>query len=182
MPIAAASPLPKVMQAAVLRSLKSPLTFETMPVPVPRPGEILVKVKACGVCHSDVHAIDGDWDPPPVLPLIPGHEVTGHVAAVGPGVSSLAVGERIGVPWMFWSCGTCELCLAGMETICRSAEATGYSKPGGYAQYMAAPAAYCARLPGRVDLCEIAPILCAGVTTYRAVSYTHLTLPTKRIV
>ena len=117
MPIAAASPLPKVMRAAMLRSLKTPLTFETMPVPVPGPGEVLVKVKACGVCHSDLHAIDGDWDPPPVLPLIPGHEVTGHVAALGPGVSSLAVGDRIGVPWVLWCCGTCELCLAGMETF-----------------------------------------------------------------
>jgi alcohol dehydrogenase, propanol-preferring len=99
------------------------------------------------VCHSDVHAVDGDWTPLPNLPLIPGHEVTGTVAAVGDAVSGFAVGDLVGVAWMYSSCGTCDLCLAGMETICLSAESTGYSKPGGFAECLVAPAAFVERLP-----------------------------------
>ncbi len=164
--------MPKTMKAAVCRAYGTPLAIETLPVPEPASGEVLIKVEACGVCHSDIHAVDGDWDPPSVLPVIPGHEVTGTVAALGEGVGELKVGDRVGVPWMFWSCGACEYCTAGMETICLKTEATGYSKPGGYAQYMAAPAAFCARLPEGVDMVEVAPILCAGVTTYRGLKRT----------
>jgi propanol-preferring alcohol dehydrogenase len=156
-----------VMRAAVLREAGGVLQIEEIPIPRPGYGEILIKVTACGVCHSDVHAIDGDWEPAAGLPLIPGHEVAGHVAAVGEGVESYAVGDAVGVPWLYSSCGRCEFCLAGMETICQLAEATGYSKPGGYAEYMIADAAYVARLPSGVDHAAIAPILCAGVTTYR---------------
>ncbi len=164
--------VPKTMRAAIQRTPKGPLKIETVPVPEPGVGEILIKVVACGVCHSDLHAIDGDWDPGPVLPLIPGHEVSGTIAKLGQGVSDLKIGDRVGVPWMFWSCGVCELCLAGMETICKKTEATGYSKPGGYAEYMVAPAAFCGRLSPEVDMVEIAPILCAGVTTYRGLKRT----------
>ncbi|MFO1091354.1 MAG: zinc-dependent alcohol dehydrogenase [Hyphomicrobiales bacterium] len=164
--------MPKTMKAAVCRTLKTPLAIETVPVPDPGPGDILIKVEACGVCHSDLHAVDGDWDPLPNLPLIPGHEVAGTVAALGAGVSDFKVGDRVGVPWMFWSCGSCEFCTAGMETICLKTEATGYSKPGGYAEYMVAPAAFCGRIPDGVDMVEIAPILCAGVTTYRGLKRT----------
>lgn len=159
--------LPSTMRAAVLRRLGDRLAVEDWPLPEPGPGEILIKVIACGVCHSDVHAVDGDWDPPPNLPLIPGHEVTGRVVGLGPEADGVAVGDLVGVPWMFWSCGVCEWCLVGMETICPLTEATGYSKPGGYAEYMVAPAAFVARLPDTVDPVAIAPILCAGVTTYR---------------
>ena len=164
--------LPRAMSAMVLRTLKTPLALEILPVPTPGPGEILVRVAACGVCHSDLHAIDGDWADPPVLPLIPGHEVTGHVAALGAGVTRFAIGDTVGVPWMYSACGTCEQCLDGMETICRQSEATGYTKPGGYAEYLAAPAAFCARIPDGADLVALAPILCAGVTTYRALKRT----------
>ena len=160
------------MQAAVARSLKSPLTIETLPIPAPGPGEVLIKVVACGVCHSDLHAVDGEWTPPPALPLIPGHEVTGVVASLGTGVTSLTLGARVGVPWLFSACGACEFCLAGMETICRLSEATGYSKPGGYAEYLVAPADFCGRLPVGVDMYAMAPILCAGVTTYRGLKRT----------
>jgi propanol-preferring alcohol dehydrogenase len=132
-----------------------------------------VKVAACGVCHSDLHAIDGDWAPGPTLPLIPGHEVTGHVAALGAGVSGFEIGDVVGVPWMWSACGHCESCLAGMETICKLGEATGYSKPGGYAEYMLARADFVARLPKNADLIPIAPILCAGVTTYRGIKRTN---------
>lgn len=164
--------MPKSMKAAVLRKIGAPLSIEQMPVPGPRPGEVLIKVTACGVCHSDLHAVEGDWTPLPTLPLIPGHEVTGHVAAAGAGVTHFREGDRIGVPWMYSACGHCEFCLSGMETICRSAEATGYTKPGGYAEYMIADAAFCGQIPKSADLYEIAPILCAGVTTYRGLKRT----------
>ena len=139
--------MPKTMRAAVLRELKTPLKIEAVAMPEPGPGEVLIKVAACGVCHSDVHAVDGDWDPLPGLPLIPGHEVTGHVAACGAYVQGLKDGDVVGVPWMWSACGGCEYCLAGDETICASGESTGYSKPGGYAEYITAPAAYVGRLP-----------------------------------
>ena len=164
---------PNTMRAAVLRQLKTKLKIERLPIPAPGPGEILVKVAACGVCHSDLHAIDGDWASPPVLPLIPGHEVTGHVAALGAGVSGFDKGDAVGVPWMWSACGHCEACLSGMETVCRTGQATGYSKPGGYAEYMIAKADFVARLPKRADLVAIAPILCAGVTTYRGLKRTN---------
>ena len=162
----------KTMKAAVLRKIGQDLKIETLPVPAPQQGEILIKVVACGVCHSDLHAVDGDWTPHPTLPLIPGHEVTGHVAATGPGVEGFKIGDPVGVPWMYSACGTCEFCLAGMETICKSGEATGYTKPGGYAEYMVAPAAFVGRLPKSADLYKLAPILCAGVTTYRGLKRT----------
>jgi alcohol dehydrogenase, propanol-preferring len=155
------------MRAAVLRRLRTPLKIEKLPWPEPGPGEILIRVVACGVCHSDLHAVDGDWTPGPALPLIPGHEVTGHVAALGSGVSGVRIGEAVGVPWMFSACGACEYCLTGQETICRYGRSTGYSVPGGYAEYMVAPAGFVGRLPKNADLFTLAPILCAGVTTYR---------------
>jgi propanol-preferring alcohol dehydrogenase len=161
------------MKAAVLRTTGTPLAIEELPIPEPGPGEILVKVAACGVCHSDLHAIDGDWTPGPTLPLIPGHEVTGHVAALGAGVSGFEKGDVVGVPWMWSACGHCESCLAGMETVCKFGEATGYSKPGGYAETMLARADFVARLPKSADLIKIAPILCAGVTTYRGIKRTN---------
>ncbi len=156
-----------MMKAAVLREIGTSLKIESLPVPSPKRGEVLIKVTACGVCHSDLHAVDGDWQPLPTLPLIPGHEVVGTVAEVGEDVTHFAKGDRIGVPWMYSACGHCEFCLAGMETICLKAEATGYSKPGGYAEYMIADAAFCGRVPEGADDYELAPILCAGVTTYR---------------
>ncbi|TDQ86413.1 propanol-preferring alcohol dehydrogenase [Dongia mobilis] len=162
------------MKAAIVRKTGTPLKIETLPIPQPKAGEILIKVAACGICHSDVHAVDGDWNPGPNLPLIPGHEVAGHVAAVGAGVKGFRLGDAVGVPWMYSACGHCEFCQAGMETICKAAEATGYSKPGGYAEYMVADAAFVARLPKKADLYQIAPILCAGVTTYRGLKRTKV--------
>ena len=162
------------MKAAIVRKTGTPLKIETLPIPEAGPGEILIKVTACGICHSDVHAVDGDWNPGPNLPLIPGHEVAGHVAAIGKGVKGFRLGDAVGVPWMYSACGHCEYCQAGMETICKTAEATGYSKPGGYAEYMVAEAAFVAKLPKSADLYAIAPILCAGVTTYRGLKRTKV--------
>lgn len=160
------------MKAAVLHALRTPLKIERVAVPEPGHGELLIKVSACGVCHSDLHAIDGDWTPPPAIPLIPGHEVAGTVAKLGPGVEGFKPGDHVGVPWLYSACGTCEYCLSGMETICKSAEATGYTKPGGYAEYLVAPAAFVGRLPADADPYALAPILCAGVTTYRGLKRT----------
>jgi propanol-preferring alcohol dehydrogenase len=162
----------QMMKAAVLHELRTPLKIEQVPVPEPGHGDLLIKVTACGVCHSDLHAVDGDWTPPPVIPLIPGHEVAGKVAKIGPGVTGFKVGDEVGVPWLYSACGQCEFCLAGMETICKAAEATGYTKPGGYAEYMVAPAAFVGRLPEGTDPYAMAPILCAGVTTYRGLKRT----------
>ena len=159
-------------RAAVVYQKDQPLVIEEVTLRELREHEVLVKVKACGVCHSDLHAVDGDWTPPPVIPLIPGHEVAGKVAKVGPGVTGFKVGDEVGVPWLYSACGQCEFCLAGMETICKQAEATGYTKPGGYAEYMVAPAAFVGRLPEGTDPYAMAPILCAGVTTYRGLKRT----------
>ena len=164
--------MPATMKAAVLREIGTLLKIEMLPIPKPQRGEVLIKVEACGVCHSDLHAVDGDWSPLPNLPLIPGHEVIGTVAALGDGADHFKAGDRIGVPWLYSACGHCEFCLSGMETICLKAEATGYSKPGGYAEYMIADAAFCGRIPDGVDSYELAPILCAGVTTYRGLKRT----------
>jgi propanol-preferring alcohol dehydrogenase len=160
------------MKAAVLREIGTSLMIERLPVPKPGRGEVLIKVEACGVCHSDLHAVEGDWSPLPNLPLVPGHEVIGAVAALGDGVTHFAVDDRIGVPWLYSACGHCEFCLSGMETICLKAESTGYTKPGGYAEYMIADAAFCGRIPASADPFELAPILCAGVTTYRGLKRT----------
>jgi propanol-preferring alcohol dehydrogenase len=165
--------MPKTMRAAVLRELKTPLRIEEVPLPEPKPGEVLVKVVACGVCHSDVHAVDGDWDPLPNMPLIPGHEATGFVAACGAGVHSIKEGDAVGVPWMWSACLECESCLNGDETICGKGESTGYSMPGGYAEYLTAPAAFVGRLPQKADMIGLAPVLCAGVTVYRGLKRTH---------
>lgn len=162
----------RTMKAAVLHEIGARLEIERVPIPEPGRGELLIKVTACGVCHSDLHAVDGDWTPQATLPLIPGHEVTGHVAAIGEGVDGFKTGDRVGVPWMYSACGNCEFCLAGMETICKQGEATGYSKPGGFAEYMIAEAAFVGRIAAGADMYELAPILCAGVTTYRGLKRT----------
>jgi alcohol dehydrogenase, propanol-preferring len=156
------------MQAAVLHEIGRPLRIEEVARPVAGADEVLVKVLACGVCHSDLHAVDGDWSPLPNLPLIPGHEVVGTVVERGTNVTGLEIGDVVGVPWMFSACQRCEHCLAGRETVCPDMESTGYTQPGGYAEYLAAPAAFVVALPSDVDPVAMAPILCAGVTTYRA--------------
>jgi propanol-preferring alcohol dehydrogenase len=136
-------------------------------VPVPGPGQILVRVGACGVCRTDLHVVDGDLDGPKPH-VIPGHEVVGTVDALGAGVSTLAPGERVGVPWLGWTCGTCEYCLQGRENLCEKARFTGYTLDGGYAEYMLADARFCFRLPARYSDAEAAPLLCAGLIGYRA--------------
>lgn len=156
------------MKAAVVTNFKEKLEIKEVETPKPGQGEVLIKMEACGVCHTDLHAAHGDWPVKPKLPLIPGHEGVGVVTEVGPGVTSLKVGDRVGVPWLFKACGECEYCLSGQETLCPNQLNGGYTADGAYAEYCVAPADYVARIPDGVDPVEIAPILCAGVTTYKA--------------
>ncbi|WP_417066706.1 alcohol dehydrogenase AdhP [Niveibacterium terrae] len=158
----------RMMKAAVVREFGKPLTIEDYPVPeVPR-GQILVKIEASGVCHTDLHAADGDWPVKPTLPFIPGHEGVGHVAAVGAGVSHIREGDRVGVPWLHTSCGHCEHCLSGWETLCDGQQMTGYTVNGGFAEYVLADPDFVGHLPDSLEFAPAAPILCAGVTVYKA--------------
>lgn len=161
------------MKAAIVRQFGRPLVIEDVPVPQPGPGEVLVKVKACGVCHTDLHAASGDWPVKPVPPFIPGHEVAGIVAALGPGVKNLKVGDAVGVAWLHDACMACEYCETGWETLCEHQHNTGYSVNGGFAEYVIASAAFAAKLPATIDFAAIAPILCAGVTTYKGLKETE---------
>lgn len=159
------------MKAAVLREFAGPLAIEEVETPTPAPGEVLVKVQACGVCHSDLHLALGDWDmlrPITKLPLIGGHEIAGVVASLGEGVADLKVGDRVGVPWLHWTCGECEYCCAGRETLCGKQKITGCTVDGGFAEYVKAPASHVAKLPPELSAEEAAPLLCAGLTVYKA--------------
>ncbi|KZO00403.1 alcohol dehydrogenase AdhP [Pseudobacillus badius] len=156
------------MKAAVVNEFKQDLEVKDVSKPKPGPGEALVKIEACGVCHTDLHAAHGDWPVKPKLPLIPGHEGVGVVEEVGEGVTSLKVGDRVGIPWLYSACGECEYCLQGQETLCPNQENGGYSVDGGYAEYCLAAADYVAKIPDALSSVEAAPILCAGVTTYKA--------------
>ena len=162
----------QTMKAAVVKAFGKPLVIEDVPVPVPGPGELLVKLKACGVCHTDLHAASGDWPVKPVPPFIPGHEVAGIVAALGSGVTDFKVGDAVGVAWLHDACLRCEYCETGWETLCEHQHNTGYSVNGGFAEYVIASAAFAARLPATVDFAAVAPILCAGVTTYKGLKET----------
>ncbi|WP_316202220.1 MULTISPECIES: alcohol dehydrogenase AdhP [unclassified Bradyrhizobium] len=162
----------QTMKAAVVKAFGKPLDIEDVPIPVPGPGELLVRVKACGVCHTDLHAASGDWPVKPVPPFIPGHEAAGMVAALGPGVTDFKVGDAVGVAWLHDACLRCEYCETGWETLCELQHNTGYSVNGGFAEYVIASAAFAARLPANVDFARIAPILCAGVTTYKGLKET----------
>lgn len=160
------------MQAAVLHDFGAPLRIEEVPVPAPGPGQILIKVAACGVCHTDLHAANGDWPVKPRLPLIPGHEGVGHVVALGEAVRNVKEGDRVGVPWLHSACGHCKHCLGGWETLCGTQQNTGYSVNGSFAEYVVADASYVGHLPGNLGFIDAAPILCAGVTVYKGLKVT----------
>lgn len=151
----------------VLEQPGQPLALRELPRPEPGPGEVLVRVSACGVCRTDLHVVDGEL-PRPKLPVIPGHEIVGRVAALGPGVTGLAEGDRVGVPWLGWTCGQCEFCQTGRENLCSRAQFTGYTRQGGYAEFVVADARYCFRLPDQGDDVATAPLLCAGLIGYRS--------------
>ena len=159
------------MQAMVLRRPGEPLTLETIPRPVPARGELLIRVAACGVCRTDLHVVDGEL-PHPRLPLVPGHEIVGEVVAQGDQVDPSWLGARVGVPWLGKTCGDCWYCRHACENLCDSPQFTGYTRDGGYAEYVAAEAAYCFRLPHGLDDAAAAPLLCAGLIGYRTLRMT----------
>lgn len=162
----------KMMRAAVVRKFTEPLSIEEVPLPEVGGGQILVKIEACGVCHTDLHAADGDWPVKPKPPFIPGHEGVGTVSAVGKGVTAVKEGDRVGVPWLHTACGHCRHCLAAWETLCDSQQNTGYSVNGGFAEYALADPNYVGHLPDGLDFEPAAPILCAGVTVYKGLKET----------
>ena len=159
------------MKAAVLHEYGQPLVIEEVPTPTPGPGEVIVKVEACGVCHSDLHLAAGDWDllkSITKLPLILGHEIAGTIASIGEGVQGFKLGDRVGVPWIHWTCGECEYCQVGRETLCLKQIVTGCVADGGFAEYIKAKASHTAKLPDNLTFEEAAPLLCAGLTVYKA--------------
>lgn len=162
------------MKAAVVHKFGDPLQIEERDIPEPGEGEVLVNIQASGVCHTDLHAVEGDWPVKPKLPLVPGHEGVGFVAGVGKGVKNVKEGDRVGVPWLYTACGECEYCVDGWETLCPSQENAGYSVDGGYAEYSIADAKYVGKLPDSTDFVEVAPILCAGVTVYKGLKETEV--------
>ena len=163
----------RTMKAAVVPGLGKPLVIEEVPVPEVGPGQILVRVAASGVCHTDLHAASGDWPVKPTPPFIPGHEGVGHVAAVGAGVTAVKEGDRVGVPWLHSACGHCEYCITGWETLCPEQKNTGYGVNGGFAEYVLADPNYVGHLPDGLEFGAAAPILCAGVTVYKGLKETE---------
>ena len=159
------------MRAAILREFKKPLAIEEVDRPKPEAGEVLIEVEACGVCHSDLHVADGDWTQLAGIvkkPLILGHEIVGRVVEKGAAVRELQIGDRVGVPWIHWTCGECEFCREGNENLCLKQEITGVMVDGGYAEFTKAPASHALRIPDGLSSIEAAPLFCAGVTVYRA--------------
>jgi propanol-preferring alcohol dehydrogenase len=151
----------------VLRELRRPLVLEECPLPVPGPGEIRIRVEACAVCRTDLHVVDGDL-PHPKLPLIPGHEIVGRIEAFGSGVTGLQTGERVGIPWLGYTCGHCPYCLSNHENLCDNPLFTGYTRDGGFATHTVADAAYAFKLPDNADPVAISPLLCAGLIGWRS--------------
>jgi alcohol dehydrogenase, propanol-preferring len=159
------------MKAAVLHELKHPLSIGEAAEPKPDANEVLIEVEGCGVCHSDLHVADGDWPqivPITKMPLILGHEIAGRVVEKGVSVNSLELGDRVGVPWVHWTCGECEFCREGSENLCSKQEITGVSVDGGYAEFVKASASHALKIPDGLSCIEAAPLFCAGVTVYRA--------------
>lgn len=160
------------MRAAVVERFGEPLVLRDWDLPTPGPGQIVVKTEACGVCHTDLHAAHGDWPLKPALPFIPGHEAIGPVVAVGAGVTIVKEGDRVGVPWLYSACGHCEYCLSAWETVCGQAKFGGYTMNGGFAEYILADPNYVALIPDGLSSIAAAPIICAGITTYKGIKET----------
>ena len=156
-------------RAAVVHEFGSPLRVEQVPMPTLKPGQVRVKVEACGLCHTDIHAASGDWPIKPSPPFIPGHEGVGIVTQLGSGVSEVAVGDRVAMPWLGYACGSCDYCVSGWETLCHEQEMMGYTIDGGFGEYATAYARYVVKVPEAIDPFDAAPLTCAGVTTYKAV-------------
>ena len=161
------------MMAAVVEEFGRPLVIREWDKPTAGPGQIVIKTEACGVCHTDLHAAKGDWPIKPTLPFIPGHEAIGLVIEVGAGIALVKEGDRIGVPWLYSACGHCEYCLSAWETVCPDAEFGGYTRNGGFAEYVLADPKYVARIPNGLVPNQAAPLICAGLTTYKGIKQTE---------
>lgn len=162
------------MKAAVVRTFGEALDVTEVDVPTPGPGQALVKLIASGVCHTDLHARDGDWPVKPTPPFVPGHEGVGVVEALGEGVDDLAVGDLVGNAWLWTACGVCRFCRTGWETLCPEQQNGGYSVDGSFGQYMLVDSRFAARIPEGADPHEIAPVLCAGVTVYKGLKVSEV--------
>jgi alcohol dehydrogenase, propanol-preferring len=165
------------MKAAVLHDFKQPLTIEEVERPKLRDDDVLIKVEACGVCHSDLHVADGDWTQLAGIvkkPVILGHEIAGSVVEKGAAVKNLQIGDRVGVPWLHWSCGECEFCREGNENLCAKQKITGVTVDGGFAEFVKAPASHATKIPENLSFVEAAPLFCAGVTVYRAIKHAKI--------
>ena len=165
-------PVPQAMKAMVFERVGDPLRLMDLEIPRCGPGQVLVRVAACGVCRTDLHIVDGELREPK-LPLVPGHEIVGTIVELGPEVDSLAIGQRIGIPWLGWTCGDCEYCAGGRENLCSRARFTGYQIDGGYAEYTLADARYCFPIPESFSDFEAAPLLCAGLIGFRSLRMTQ---------
>ncbi|HEX9019319.1 MAG TPA: zinc-dependent alcohol dehydrogenase family protein [Anaerolineaceae bacterium] len=161
------NPNPETMRAMVFEAPGAALALRHVPVPQPRPGQLLIRVRACGVCRTDLHIVDGELTGPK-LPLIPGHEIVGEVVRAGPGVDRFTPGQRVGVPWLGYTCGECAYCRSGQENLCDHPKFTGYTIDGGFAEYTVADQRYCFPLPDVYSDVEAAPLLCAGLIGYRS--------------
>lgn len=157
------------MRSAVVHEFGAPAQVEESVIPEPGPGQVLVRLEACGLCHTDIHAMHGDWPVKPPLPLVPGHEGVGIVERLGEGVTSRTVGQRVAMPWLGHACGDCRFCVDGRENLCEQQFNNGYAVAGGYAEYMLADARYAVPVPDGVTPLDAAPLTCAGVTTYAAI-------------
>jgi propanol-preferring alcohol dehydrogenase len=157
------------MRAAVVHDFTEPLALEDVPRPLAGPGEVIVRVEASGLCHTDIHAAHGDWPVKPTPPFTPGHEGVGIVEELGAGVTEVVLGDRVAMPWLGYACGTCDYCVSGWETLCLQQKNMGYSMDGGFAEYVKAFARYVVQVPDGVDPLDAAPLTCAGVTTYKAI-------------
>ncbi|MDP2869529.1 zinc-dependent alcohol dehydrogenase [Methyloversatilis sp.] len=163
----------RTMQAAQVEQFGKPLVLKDIDIPTPGAGQILVKTEACGVCHTDLHAAAGDWPLKPAPPFTPGHEGIGIVTALGAGVTAVKEGDRVGVPWLYSACGHCEFCLAAQEPVCADAQFGGYSKNGGFAEYIIADPNYVAHIPAGLAAHDAAPLICAGITSYKGLKETQ---------
>ncbi|MGE5358377.1 MAG: alcohol dehydrogenase AdhP [Bacteroidales bacterium] len=166
--------MPKTMKAAVVRELGKPLTIDEVPIPEPQENQILVRLAATGICHTDLHAAKGDWPVKPTPPFIPGHEGVGTAVAIGRAVRSVKEGDRVGIPWLHTACGYCTYCRTGWETLCASQLNSGYSVNGSFAEYALADPNFVGRLPDTLDWGPAAPVLCAGVTVYKGLKQTEV--------
>lgn len=168
------------MRAAVVSAFNRPIEVRERPIPAPGPGQVLVRMEACGLCHTDIHAAQGDWPAKPTLPFVPGHEGVGRIETVGSGVGNHRLGERVALAWLGAACGMCRYCVSGRETLCESQQNTGYSIDGAFADFAVADARFAVPVPDAVSSLDAAPLTCAGVTTYAAVRAARV-VPAERV-